>query len=93
MNGKTQQKRPERNQDIRAAIKRAGLYHWWVAEELGIACGTLSNRLRRELSPEQKEEVLAAVRRLAERQGNPAPEGFGPGVTLETRTSFSNRPW
>ena len=72
MNGRTQKKRPMRNQDIRAAIEGAGLYYWWVAEELGIASGTLSNRLRKELLPEEREAVLAAIRRLAERQGNPA---------------------
>ena len=71
MNKKLNQ--PRRNRDVRAAIEGAGLRYWWVAEELGIACGTLSNRLRRELPPEEKERVLAAVRRLEERLGNPAP--------------------
>lgn len=51
MNKPSQLKRSPRNQDIRTAIEQAGLRHWWVAEELGIACGTLSNRLRKELPP------------------------------------------
>lgn len=89
MSGKI--KRPMRNMDIRTAIKEAGLYHWWVAEELDIAPGTLSNRLRRELLPEERETILTAVRRLADRLG--APEGPRPGVTLETRASFQGGPW
>ena len=68
MNKKLNQ--PLRNQDVRAAIEGAGLRYWWVAEELGVACGTLSNRLRRELSPEEKETVLAAARKRAERLGS-----------------------
>ena len=88
-----QQKRPLRNQDIRAAIEGAGLYYWWVAEELGIASGTLSNRLRKELLPEEREAVLAAIRRLAERLGAPAPESPSPGLTLEARASFPGRSW
>nr|WP_325221989.1 hypothetical protein [uncultured Oscillibacter sp.] len=93
MNGRTQKKRPMRNQDIRVAIEEAGLYYWWVAEELGMACGTLSNHLRKELPPEEREAVLAAIRRLAERQGNPAPESPSPGLTLEARASFPGRGW
>ena len=86
-------KRPLRNQDIREAIDRAGLRYWWVAEELGIACGTLSNRLRRELTQEQKQEVLAAVRRLADRLGVRVPEAPRPGVTLEARASIPGGDW
>ena len=91
MNRKT--KRPLRNQDIRAAIEEAGLRYWWVAEELGIACGTLSNHLRRELSPEEKAEVLSAVRRLADRLGSPAPEPARREMTLEARASIPGRSW
>lgn len=91
MKGTAQLKRAPRNQDIRAAIDRAGLRYWWVAEELGIACGTLSNRLRRELAPEEKQEVLAAVQRLAERLGD--PERACREVTLETRATFPGRSW
>ena len=91
MNERTQRKRPPRNRDVRAAIEGAGLRYWWVAEELGVAPGTLSNRLRRELPPEEKEAVLSAVRRLAGQLGAQAPEA--PGVTLEARASFPGRGW
>lgn len=91
MNKTTKIRRSPRNQDVRAAIEGAGLRYWWVAEELGVACGTLSNRLRKELSSEEKEAVLAAVRRLADRLGN--PEAPKPEITLEARASFSKRSW
>ena len=91
MHKATQQKRPLRNQDIRAAIARAGLRYWWVAEELGVACGTLSNRLRKELSQEEKQAVLSAVQRLADRQG--IPECPCPGMTLEARATIPGRGW
>ena len=93
MNGKTQLKRPLRNQDVRAAIDGAGLRYWWVAEELGIAYSTLSNWLRRELPPEQKREVLDAVQRLADRLGARSPEPLRPGVTLEARASIPGGTW
>ena len=93
MNGTAQLKRAPRNQDVRAAIDRAGLRYWWVAEELGIACGTLSNRLRRELAPEEKLEVLTAVKRLADRLGGGAPEHARQEVTLEARAAFPQQSW
>ena len=93
MNGTAQLKRAPRNQDVRAAIDRAGLRYWWVAEELGIACGTLSNHLRKELPPEEREAVLTAVRRLAERLGAPAPASPRREMTLETRSTVSAPIW
>nr|WP_325302293.1 hypothetical protein [uncultured Oscillibacter sp.] len=93
MNGRTQKKRPMRNQDVRAAIEGAGLRYWWVAEELGMACGTLSNHLRKELPPEEREAVLTAVRRLAERLGAPAPASPRREMTLETRSTVSAPIW
>ena len=93
MDGKKPLRRPQRNQDLRAAIGGAGLRYWWVAEELGIACGTLSNRLRRELSQEEKGEVLAAVQRLADRLGARVPEIPCPGMTLEARATIPGRGW
>ena len=93
MTGKTHVKRPPRNQDIRTAIDAAGLRYWWVAEELGIACGTLSNRLRKELLPEEKQEVLAAIQRLSARLGVPASQAAGPEMTLEARATIPARGW
>lgn len=83
--------RPLRNQDVRAAIDGAGLRYWWVAEEMGIACGTLSNRLRKELLPEEKQEVLDAIQRLSARLGAPGP--VRPEMTLEARATIPGRGW
>lgn len=91
MSGKV--KRPLRNQDIRGAIDGAGLRYWWVAEELGVAHGTLSNWLRMELPQDEKLRILAAVKRLAERLGTPAPEPGCPGMTLEARATVPDRGW
>ena len=91
MNKPAQRKRPLRNQDVRAAIDQAGLRYWWVAEELGVACGTLSNRLRKELSQEEKQAVLAAVQRLADRLGTPAFPCRE--VTLAARATIPERSW
>ena len=45
----------------------------------------------RELSQEEKREVLSAVRRLADRLG--APESPCPGMTLEARATIPGRGW
>ena len=53
------------NIDIRNAIKKARLYGYEVAAELGISESSFSRKLRTELSPEEKTRVLAAIDRLA----------------------------
>lgn len=53
------------NIDIRNAIKRARLFGWEVAQELGISESYFSRKLRKELPPEEKERILAAIDRLA----------------------------
>ena len=92
-NNEARRKRPLRNQEIRAAIDGAGLRYWWVAEELGVASGTLSNRLRRELPPEEKLDILAAVKRLAERLGAPPSPAPRREVILETRATVPGGGW
>lgn len=53
------------NIDIRTAIKKARLFNWEVAEELGISESYFCRKLRRELPEDEKKRVLAAVDRLA----------------------------
>ena len=53
------------NMDIRDAAKRAGVFLWEIAGEIGINDGNFSRRLRKELPPEEKEKILAAIDRLA----------------------------
>ncbi len=54
------------NAEIRAAVKEAGLKLWQIADYIGIADTTMSKYLRKELPPELREKVLAAIRELKE---------------------------
>lgn len=56
--------RNQANRDIRMAAADAGLYLWEVAESLGIADGTLSRKLRNEMSQDEKETVLQAIEKM-----------------------------
>lgn len=53
------------NIDIRVAAAKSGVRLWEIAEELGIADGNLSRKLRRELSPEEKERIFSIINQLA----------------------------
>ena len=50
------------NQDIRRAAAGAGVRLWQIAEALGIADCSLSRKLRKELSQEEKEKIFAIIR-------------------------------
>lgn len=54
-----------RNSDIRFAAQEANIRLWQIAEALGIADCSLSRKLRRELSPEEKEHILQIIRELS----------------------------
>lgn len=53
-----------KNQDIRRETQAAGLKLWQIAEGLGITDATLSRKLRREFTPEQKEQVRQIIGQL-----------------------------
>ena len=53
------------NIDIRNAIKKARLFCWEVAEELGISESYFSRKLRKELPQDEKARILAAIEKLA----------------------------
>lgn len=55
-----------KNADIRFIIMEANLKHWQIAEALGISAPTLSVWLRKTLSPEQRHNILAAIKQLQE---------------------------
>ncbi len=57
------------NLEIRKKITRAGLKYWKVAEALGMADSSFTRKLRRELSPKEKEKVCLAIARLSEEAG------------------------
>lgn len=53
------------NMDIREAAKRAGICLWQVAEKIGINDGNFSRKLRKELLPQEKENILTIIDTLA----------------------------
>lgn len=52
------------NLEIRLAIKSARLFSYEIAAELGLSETSFSRKLRKELPPEEKEKILAAIDRL-----------------------------
>ena len=54
------------NKEIRTAAKSAGVRLWEVAAAYGINDGTFSRKLRKELSQEENEKILAIIDRLAQ---------------------------
>lgn len=53
-----------KNQDIRNMAKENNLYLWQIAEKMGICDMTLSRKLRKELSQEEKQEVFSIINEL-----------------------------
>lgn len=53
------------NLEVREAIKRARLFGYEVAAALGMSETSFSRKLRRELPPEEKTRVLAAIEKLS----------------------------
>ncbi|MCR1905708.1 hypothetical protein [Intestinimonas butyriciproducens] len=53
------------NQDIRRAAAGAGVRLWQIAEALGIADCSLSRKLRKELSAEEKERIFSIIKKLS----------------------------
>lgn len=53
------------NAEIRDAAKRNGVFLWQVAEGIGITDSTLSRKLRRELTDDERERVLNVIDKLA----------------------------
>lgn len=53
-----------RNKEIREAAKRAGVYLWQIAAELGIHDGNFSRKLRTELPTTEKKRIMEIIDRL-----------------------------
>lgn len=53
------------NKEIRISLVNHGIKQYRVAEYLGICETAFSRKLRKELPPEEKERILAAIDRLA----------------------------
>lgn len=57
------------NQTIRERAKQAGVFLWEIAERYGVADTNFSKKLRRELPPEQQNEILRIIDELASGKG------------------------
>jgi hypothetical protein len=55
-----------KNIDVRDEAKKRGVYLWQIAEEMGMQDSGLSKKLRKELMPNEKEQVFAIIRKLSE---------------------------
>lgn len=53
------------NNDIKLRAAGAGVRLWQIAEELGIHDSNFSRKLRRELSPEEKDRIFAIIEKLS----------------------------
>lgn len=52
------------NLEIRAAVTGAGIKMWQLAEALHVHESTLSRKLRHELEPDEKEQILTVIKRI-----------------------------
>ena len=57
------------NESIREEMQKNGVAQWQVADELGISEGTLSRKMRYELTLEDKRRVLNAIAKVGEAVG------------------------
>lgn len=53
-----------KNKEIRICAMEHGVKLWEIAKQMGISPETLSRRLRRELSTEEKEQMMQAIREV-----------------------------
>ena len=60
------------NRDIRLAAAGAGVYLWQIAKELNLQDSNFSRKLRNELPPEEKKEMLMIIERLQKEADNDA---------------------
>lgn len=54
------------NIKIRDAIKKARLFHYEIADKLGMSESAFSKLMRTELTPEKKEKILQAINKIQE---------------------------
>lgn len=52
------------NQDIKDAIKKSSAKKWQVANALGVAESTFNTWLHKELTPEKKQKIMAAISKI-----------------------------
>ena len=53
-----------KNQEIRKALRKKGLYLWNLADVLGVSEATMTRKLRKELSKEEKVRILKIIEEM-----------------------------
>lgn len=51
-----------KNREIRQALEKRKMKYWELADQMGIADGTLSRKLRYEITGEEKKRILAIIK-------------------------------
>lgn len=54
-----------KNNEIKEAIKNAGLFQWQIADILKIAESTFYRKMRHELPLEEKQRIFEAIEKLS----------------------------
>lgn len=57
-----------RNIDVRVIVSESGLTYKRIAEKMGVSRGWLSNLMRYDLTPANRERIMKAVRELSRDQ-------------------------
>ena len=58
------------NVEIRRAAGAAGVKLWQIAEQMGLSDSSFSRKLRKELSREQKADIIFIIKQLEKQRGN-----------------------
>lgn len=56
------------NIEVRTEMRKMRIFSYEVAAELGIAETSLSRKMRKELSQEEKKEIIEVIHKLAKRE-------------------------
>lgn len=56
------------NKEIRKLLKELNIFQWQIAETIGIAETSLSRWFRKELTQEQHEDVITAIKKIVANQ-------------------------
>lgn len=57
-----------RNIDVRVIVSESGLTYKRIAEQMGVSRGWLSNLMRYDLTPANRERIMKAIRDLSKEQ-------------------------
>ena len=53
-----------KNQEIRSYLKNKGFFLWQLADKLGISEASMTRKMRKELSKEEKEKLIKIINEM-----------------------------